>query len=81
MSTLLTKSIESSIKTAISEATVGLHKKIETQEKEISDLKAESNQNKIENRRFLLFKNVILYLPVTEATNKLARTFMVDFID
>jgi cell division protein FtsB len=30
---------------------VGLHKKIETQEKEISDLKAESNQNKIENRR------------------------------
>jgi hypothetical protein len=40
MSTLLTKSIESSIKTAISEATVGLHKKIETQEKEISDLKA-----------------------------------------
>ena len=51
MSTLLTKSIESSIKTAISEATVGLHKNIETQEKEISDLKAESNQNKIENRR------------------------------
>jgi hypothetical protein len=36
--------IESSIKTAISEATVGLHKKIETQEKEISDLKAESSQ-------------------------------------
>ena len=51
MSTLLTKSIESSIKTAIFEATVGLHKKIETQEKEISDLKVESNQNKIENRR------------------------------
>ena len=51
MSTLLTKSIESSIKTAISEATVGLHKKIETQEKEISDLKAESSQIKIENRR------------------------------
>jgi hypothetical protein len=49
MSTLLTKSIESSIKTAISEATVGLHKKIETQEKEISDLKAESSQIKIEN--------------------------------
>jgi hypothetical protein len=24
---------------------------------------------------------VILYLPVTEATNKLARTFMVDFTD
>jgi hypothetical protein len=37
MSTLLTQSIESSIKTAISEAPVGLHKKIETQEKEISD--------------------------------------------
>jgi hypothetical protein len=35
MSTLLTKSIESSIKTVISEATVGLHKKIETQGKEI----------------------------------------------
>ena len=51
MSTLLTQSIESSIKTAISEATVGLHKKIETQEKEISDLKAESSQIKIENRR------------------------------
>jgi hypothetical protein len=34
ISTLLTKSIESSIKTAMSEATVGLHKKIETQEKE-----------------------------------------------
>jgi cell division protein FtsB len=51
MSTLLTKSIESLIKTAISEATVGLHKKIETQEKEISDLKAESSQIKIENRR------------------------------
>jgi cell division protein FtsB len=51
MSTLLTKYIESSIKTAISEATVGLHKKIETREKEISDLKAESNQIKIENRR------------------------------
>ena len=51
MSTLLTKSIESSIKTAISEATMGLHKKIETQEKEISDLKAESSQIKIENRR------------------------------
>jgi hypothetical protein len=30
---------------------------------------------------FLLFKNLILYLPVTEATNKLARTFMVDFTD
>jgi predicted nucleic acid-binding Zn-ribbon protein len=30
---------------------VGLHKKIETQEKEISDLKAESSQIKIENRR------------------------------
>jgi predicted nuclease with TOPRIM domain len=51
MSTLLTKSIESSIKTAISGATVGLHKKIETQEKEISDLKSESSQIKIENRR------------------------------
>jgi predicted nuclease with TOPRIM domain len=51
MPTLLTKSIESTIKTAISEATVGLHKKIETQEKEISDLKAESSQIKIENRR------------------------------
>ena len=51
MSTLLTQSIESSIKTAISEAPVGLHKKIETQEKEISDLKSESNRIKIENRR------------------------------
>ena len=51
MCTLLTKSIESSIKTAISEDTVGLHKKIETQQKEISDLKAESNQIKFENRR------------------------------
>ena len=30
---------------------MGLHKKIETQEKEISDLKAESSQIKIENRR------------------------------
>jgi hypothetical protein len=28
-----------------------------------------------------LFKNLILYLPVTEATNKLARTFVVDFTD
>jgi septal ring factor EnvC (AmiA/AmiB activator) len=37
--------------TAISGATVGLHKNIETQEKEISDLKAESNQIQIENRR------------------------------
>jgi cell division protein FtsB len=43
--------ISLSIKTAISEAPVGLHKKIETQEKEISDLKSESNQIKIENRR------------------------------
>jgi hypothetical protein len=60
-------------------------------------LKSESSQIKIENRRlndnvfdlmvdieellFLLFKNLILYLPVTEATNKLARSFMVDFTD
>ena len=51
MSTLLTKSIESKNKKAIFEATVGLHKQIEAQEKEISDLKAESSQIKIENRR------------------------------
>ena len=51
MSTLLIKSIESSIKTAIPQTTVGLDKKIEIQEKEISDLKAESSQIKIENRR------------------------------
>jgi hypothetical protein len=30
---------------------------------------------------FHLFKNLLLYLPVTEATNKLARSFMVDFTD
>jgi hypothetical protein len=28
-----------------------------------------------------IYANLILYLPVTEATNKLARTFMVDFTD
>jgi hypothetical protein len=48
-----TSNNKSSIKTGISEATVGLHKKIKTQEKEISDLKAESSQIKIENRRIL----------------------------
>jgi hypothetical protein len=28
-----------------------------------------------------LFKNLFLYLPVTEATTTLARAFMVDFTD
>jgi hypothetical protein len=41
---------------------VGLHKNIETQEKEISDLKAESNQIQIENRRhFTRFASGVIF--------------------